>query len=116
MEKTSPTPEINTVVTERQETKPIDDAVAVTPGSTPNVRLIAMQPFKIVLVRSARVYVQGLIGFLVAAGFGIVNQDGTPAGTMDAAKLATAPAVMSVLQNVAELLAKVDVNYPQTRA
>lgn len=109
---------IQTIVTERadgieQTTK------AVTPADQPNVIVQPMPWYRIVLVRAARVYVQSLIGGLTvtpaAVAAGVLPAE-FAFSLQNAALLAVGPAVMSVLQNAAELLARLDESHPQLRA
>jgi hypothetical protein len=66
-----------------------------------------MRSLSIIAIRALRTYIQTLVGLLSAAGMGA---DGgvLPADFMSclllSAQLALAPAVMSILHNVAELL------------
>lgn len=94
-------------------------------GHHVHVVVAAMSPFLAVLVRFARTYLQGLIGFLllgiaaapVAAGLGVVLPPGDFfAAVKAAAGLALAPAVISLLQNLVELLGKLDEKFPRLRA
>lgn len=69
------------------------------------------------LVRPARVYLQGLVGFLVAGNAGM---EGVAAADfiqilINASSLAVAPAVVSLIQNTIELLTKVDESKPEYR-
>jgi hypothetical protein len=105
---------LRTVVTDRPENS--QKAVAHT-------IMVALSPARIVLTRAARVYIQSLVGFLTAVLTGAAGAAGVqiPAGDfahqlLTCASLAVAPTVMSVLMNVAELLAKLDETNPQLRA
>jgi hypothetical protein len=109
---------INTVVTKRDGE--IEHSTAAnTPGDQPNARLIPMQPFKIVLIRAARTYLNVVIGLLTAAGVGadggMMPNDFGPL-MLSVLQLGLAPAVMSIIMNSSELLTKIDVNFPQLRA
>lgn len=124
MKKTRAVPEIQAIVTAREDA-PADGTVVVTPPGQPNVILKAMTPVAQVLVRFSRTYLQGLVGFLllslaakpVAAGLGVVVPVGDFWGAVQvAAGLALAPAVISLLQNLVELLAKLDESFPKLRA
>lgn len=115
---------IQTLVTDRADA-PSDGTIVSTPGQRPDLVIKLMTPIAQVLVRAARTYVQGLIGFLVlgvaakplAEGLGVVIPPGDFwAAFQVAAGLATAPTVISLLQNVAELLGRVDALFPQFRA
>ena len=108
--------ETKTVVTERAE--------MVTDKQASAVSVVLMPPWKIVLVRSARVYLMTLSGLLGAAGIGITKDVGV---TMNAAVtmlqatgacvvLAFFPAFVSAVWNAYELLMKWDATSPQLRA
>lgn len=120
---------ITTIVTKR--TDEIEhQTVASTPSGQPNVSIVPLPSWKIILIRAARVYLQSLLGFLTGAG--VLNAVGVAAmpalsvlptlptgflGTLSAAALlALPPATGSLIQNTLELLARIDVNYPQVRA
>jgi hypothetical protein len=107
--------ETKTVVTERAD--------MVTEKQADNVIVVLMSPIKIVVVRAFRVYVQTLAGLLTAAGTGATAAVGItmPAGDfyrlfVACASIALAPAIMSVLLNTSELLAKWDATHPMLRA
>jgi hypothetical protein len=105
-----------TVVTKRTDmaTQPQLDSVTV----------IGMPPWKIVLVRSVRVYLMTLLGLLGAAGIGVTTYTAVTlhtaitmmqtAGTC--ALVAIGPALVSAGWNAVELLAKWDTTSPQLRA
>jgi hypothetical protein len=89
------------------------------------VILEAMTPFAQVLVRSARTYVQCVLGFLPLALIGqpALEKVGViipPGSFLDAlgsaAGLALAPTVISFLQNLLEILARFDEKFPKARA
>ena len=105
----------STIVTARADTLTDHHLAAVV--------IVVMAPLKIIAVRALRVYLQTLIGLLGAFGIGVASEVGV---TMTAGNfwhtlvacgsLALAPAIMSILQNTLELLAKVDATLPQVRA
>ena len=75
------------------------------------------------LIRGGRVYLQSLVGFLLAAGTGAAAAVGVnlPVGDfgkllLSAGSMAVAPAVISLLQNSIEILTKLDSSNPQVRA
>lgn len=105
---------LKTVVVDRAEN---------TAKMTAHTVLVALSPLRIVLTRAARVYVQSLVGFLTAVLTGAAGAAGVTVTAGDfwhqlvvCASLAVAPAVMSLLMNVAELLGKIDETSPQLRA
>ena len=109
---------ITTVVTKRADS--LDQSVtARTPWDQPDVRVIALPWWQILLIRAARAYLTTLTGLLSAgvsgADRGILPND---FGSLlwAASGMALAPAVMSILINGGELLAKLDEKIPQMRA
>jgi hypothetical protein len=87
------------------------------------VVVVLMTPLRIIATRAARVYLQTLLGLLSAFGLGAAADVGVhmaPGTFWDTlvacAGLSLAPAIMSILQNTLELLARVDTNLPQMRA
>ena len=111
--------ETKTVVTER--------ATMATDREIASVTVVTMPAWQIALVRCCRVYLQALLGFLTATGTGlagaVATAVGTPIPAMDfwhmlvfSASLAVAPATVSLIQNVIELLAKIDATNPGLRA
>jgi hypothetical protein len=96
------------------------DLTAATPVGHSDVRVIVVSAARVVLVRTVRTYLQSLLGFLGATVVGVIPGD--PLAPPDAwAKLATAaglalfPAVIAAIQNVLELLAKLDTCNPELR-
>jgi hypothetical protein len=105
------------LVTKRPDA-PDDKAVLETRAGVDDVKVVAVPWYKLVLVRVARTYLQGLLGFLVAGMSGATN---VPAGDfgqliINAAGLALAPAAVSLIQNAIEILSKLDVSAPTLRA
>ena len=109
---------IPTVVTKREDT--ISRSVeATTPSNQPNVQVVAMPWWQIVLIRTARVYLQGLMGFLTVGATGLdagIMPNDFLGMMLTAAKFAIAPAAFTLLQNAMELLMKLDVSRPTLRA
>jgi hypothetical protein len=106
----------STVVTER--------IGMTTDKQQDKVQVVLMSPWKIVLVRSARVYLMSLVGLMGAAGIGVTADVGV---TMHAAVtmiqaigacivLAFGPALASAIWNTIELLKKWDAAFPEMRA
>ena len=88
-----------------------------------SVTIIPMSPWTIALVRGCRVYLQSLVGFLLATRSGLSAAAGLTMPAQDfaqqllmCASLAVAPATVSLIQNVLELLAKMDSTNPTWRA
>jgi len=107
--------ETKTVVTERPE--------MTTDKELNSVTVISMPPWKIAGVRALRVYIQTLVGLLIATGTGAAAAVGVTMSAGDFAhtllvcgSIAVAPAAISLLQNIAELLAKLDATNPGLRA
>lgn len=101
-----------------------DDGVvsnyAVTGGSdSPNYIVQALSPLRVIAIRTARVYLQSIMGFLTLHATGLdkglmPNEFGALLTT--AASLAVATAAVTAIQNFIELLAKLDQKYPELRA
>lgn len=99
---------IKTLVVQRQDSITTTQ-LAETPGQTPNVVLTALKPWKIVLIRTARVFFQTLSGSATVASFtDVVSFKG-------AVLIAASAAVATAIQNTAELLAKWDQSFPEFR-
>jgi hypothetical protein len=101
-----------TVVTDRADAR-----------SVLNPEIVPMPAWQIALVRTARVYLQSLAGFVTAGATGFAGAVGVPLAVGDfstllvqAASLAVAPAAMTLLQNAIELLASIDTKNPAFRA
>jgi hypothetical protein len=101
-------PTIATVVVKRDEGVN-STTMAATPYGHPDVVLKALNPWKIVLIRSARVFFQTLAGSIGVASFGDLVSIKT------AVIIAASTAGVTALQNAAELLAKLDQSYPEVR-
>lgn len=105
--------EIQTIVTKR------DDMTTAKQRNA--VEIVQMSWWQIVGVRALRVYLQGLVGFLTANTTGATEAvTGIPVGDFGnqiiiAASLAVAPAVLSLLMNITELLARLDQTAPKLR-
>lgn len=108
---------IPTIVTKRDETFP-NSVLSSTPSDVPNVLVIAVPWWQQVLIRTGRVYLQGLVGFLSVGITGLdegIMPDEFGSMFLMAAKFALAPAVFTLLQNTLELLMKLDVVRPTLR-
>jgi hypothetical protein len=110
--------EVKTVVTERAGVEP----AAAAASEVGAVTVVTMPAWQIAGVRTVRVYLQSLLGFLTAAGTGYATAIGVvmPVGDFGhlfvvSASLAVAPAAFTLLQNVIELLAKIDASNPTLR-
>ncbi len=111
-----------TVVTVSAMSAPASAAGRTTvDGHTVEVRLV--QPLTIIGVRALRVFLQTLLGLLLAAGAaGAVGATNViPASDFlhlfaKCAGLSLAPAIVAILQNLVELLGKVDQKYPSLTA
>jgi hypothetical protein len=111
--------ETKTVITARADVATDKQQAAVT--------IVTMPAWKIAFVRCVRVYLQSVLGFLTAGVTGATSAVGAALGApmpaMDfwhqllfALSLAVAPATVSLIQNICELLAKIDASNPTLRA
>jgi hypothetical protein len=120
----APAPNPTAVVVTDRPGAPQEGSTLQVPGrDTPNIVVSLMTPLAQILVRGLRTYLQSLVGLLLvmlaAPATGIVGPTDprTFADTLQlAAGLALAPAVVSVLQNFAELLGQWDAKFPRLRA
>lgn len=109
---------INTAVVRRDDT--IDESVtARTPSSVlADVRVQTMSSAYAVFIRCARVYVQSVLGFVAAGGLGLnIGLEAHEAGHLltRAATLAMAPVAFTFLQNLLEILTRLDEAHPRWR-
>lgn len=88
-----------------------------------NPEVLVLTWWQQALIRGSRVYLQSLLGFLLAAGTGAAAAVGVnlPVGDfgkllLSAGSMAVAPAVISLIQNSIEMLTKLDSSNPQLRA
>lgn len=107
--------ETKTVVTERPE--------MTTDRQLNSVTVVSMPPWKIVLVRTTRVYLMTLVGLLTVTGTPFGSAVGLTLSAPDffgwlltCASVSVGPAVISLIQNAIELLAKLDATNPGLRA
>lgn len=107
--------DVTTVVTARAET--------TTDAQLAKVTVITMPPWKIVLVRAARVYIQTLVATIGAFLTPLGSVLGVSLSATDflhtmltCAGIAVGPAIMSILMNCLELLKKWDESHPMMRA
>jgi hypothetical protein len=121
-DKMEPVAPIKTLVTEAP-TGPKDGDTIKTPAGQADIQVVTMTWYGQVGIRVVRTYLQSLLGFVVAMSSGAGNAVGmnlpaTDFGTlmMQSASLALAPAVISLIQNAVEILAKMDTRAPQLRA
>ena len=119
IEPVKPLEPVKTLVTRRAETA---DDVAATNAQPDGVTIVARPAWMIMLVRTARVYLQTLVGILLAGGTGVAGAVGVNLPMHDfvslfwsAAGLSLAPAAITLIQNAIELLAKLDVTAPTLR-
>ena len=111
--------DIKTIVTQRTS-EGVESSYARTTGTdTPNLIVQALSPLRVITIRTARVYLQSVTGFVTAGltGFdGGIMPDEFGALFVIACKLAVATAAVTAVQNFGELLAKLDQKYPELRA
>src|ERR1051325_179376 len=88
-----------------------------------NLEVVVLTWWQQALIRGARVYLQNLVGIILAAGTGAAAAVGVNLPVNDfarlllsAASIAIAPAVVSILQNSIEILSKLDSTNPTVRA
>lgn len=127
-----PDEQISTVVTKRDDMA--KTVIAQTPGPSPDVRVIALPSWRIVLIRVLRVYMQSFVGFLGALTSGMLAPTmaaGSGSTAMQvqailphafwgqvlvAASVACVPTFITLAQNALELLTRLDESHPQLRA
>ena len=109
---------IKTIITETPESPKSGSTLRAPAGDT-NVTVVTMTWYSQVAIRVLRTYLQGLVGFVVAGTAGMpgpLPASGFSSVLLNAASLALAPAIVSLLQNAIEILSKLDVTNPQVRA
>lgn len=86
---------------------------------SPNYIVEALSPLRVIAIRTSRVYLQSVLGFVTAGmtGFdgGIFPADFGALFVL-ACKMSAATAAVTALQNFLELLGKLDQKYPELRA
>lgn len=97
-----------------------EDMTAETPTGHTDVKIVVVSAVQAVAIRTLRTYLQSLLGFLGAAAIGVLPTDPTdPLSAWSkivlAAGLALFPAAISLLQNLLEILTKLDVTQPELR-
>lgn len=97
----------------------MDNTVAVTEDHFPNVLIKVVSPLASILIRSARVYLQTMLGLLTAAGIGAASNT-LPAHDfqklfLTCAGLSIGSAAFCAIQNVIELLGNLDQKFPLLR-
>ena len=119
--------DVREVLVTASPTAPPDGTILQTPPGDDDVRVVVRSRLRQALIRTVRTYLQALVGFLVAGGVGaadpidLAQAVGVQMPTnaffgllISAAGLAVAPAVVSFIQNMIELLTALD--KPQIRA
>lgn len=114
--------EIKILTTARPDA-PKNNSTLPTPAGRADVTVVTMTWYAQVGVRVLRTFLQSWLGFIIGVGTGAADAVGihVPVGDflnllLQSAGLAVAPAVISLLQNAIELLAKMDVTAPERRA
>lgn len=131
MAKTTPLKREKVLVTERPGA-PRDKAVLETPAGAADVQVVTWPLWKQVAVRAGRTYIQSLVTFILAGASSASVRQGLeftveatgismPANEflalfLSAASLSMGPAILAFLQNVVEILAKLDSTMPRLRA
>lgn len=121
---------IKTIVTKRDGA---DGSLADTPAPLRDVFVIALPSWRIAAVRMLRVYLQSFVGFLTVLMSGVLapavaaTSGATTAQVQAilphefwgivslAAQMAVAPSFITLAQNAAELLARIDEHRPEWR-
>lgn len=100
----------------------LNDQVALTPGTLPDLAITVLTPLRSLVVRTVRAYLQFLSGMLTLAGLGAVGalpkvlipSDFWQA-VITCAYAALCPTFLCFLQNAIELAAKWDETNPNLR-
>jgi len=97
-----------------------EDMTAETPTGHSDVRVVVISAVQAVAVRTLRTYLQSFLGFLGATVIGAIPTDPLDPQTalqriVLAAGLALFPAFVSLVQNLLEILARLDVTQPELR-
>lgn len=110
--------DIKSIVVERRGDEVVS-TYATTPGTAPNVVVSALSMTRVVVTRTVRVYLQSVTG-IVSAGMagadGGLLPDDFWGLFVTACRMSMAVGGITLLQNLAELAAKVDQKYPELRA
>lgn len=97
----------------------VTNSYAITRGDAPNLVVSALSPLRVVVTRTVRVYLQSVTG-IVSAGMagadGGLLPDDFWGLFVTACRMSMAVGGITLLQNLAELAAKVDQKYPELRA
>lgn len=98
----------------------VANSYAVTGGhDAANLVVRALSPLRVIVIRTSRVYLQSVMGFIAAGSSGFdggIMPDEFSALFVMACKLSLATAVVTAGQNFLELLGKLDQKYPELRA
>ena len=88
-------------------------------GSVPSVEFEYINPWRLVLVRTARTYLQGFVAAVpmvpVGVGTGVLNLTETWQIIVAALVIPLLPAVVALAHNSAEVLASWDTQHPDRR-
>jgi hypothetical protein len=110
--------DIKSIVVERRDDG-VKTTYATTPGLAPNVLVRALSPLRVIVTRTLRVYIQAILGIVTAgmtgADGGLLPEDFVALVLM-AGRMSVAVGGFTALQNIAELLARMDQKYPEFRA
>jgi hypothetical protein len=107
---------VKVLATESNEA-PRDGTIFTTQPGEADVEVVNMPWWRKTLIRTIRTYLQVLVGLLLAEGIGVLDAAGLTVGVppgefwqrfLDTAGIALAPAVIALLQNVVELLTRLD--------
>lgn len=111
--------DIKSILVARPDDGVTSTYIATPDAASPNLIVSAISPLRVILIRTARVYVQSVLGFLLTGITGLdagLMPDEFVARLKVAALLSLSIAGMTAGQNFLELLGKLDQKYPELRA
>lgn len=122
-----PQADVKTVVVARPE-EGQRDSYAVTAGNAANYIVQALSPFRVVVTRTVRVYLQSVSGLVTAGVYGADKIPGADGQMVDmlpdefaallwvAMKMSVAIAGVTAIQNATEIWKRIDQKHPEWRA
>lgn len=116
---TDQSPQVVTVIDRGATSTPTDQSIAVTPGKASNLKVNIVTPLTNILVRAARTFLQTMLGLMMASMTGAASTI-LPPGDFGhlayvCAGLSIASTGICVIQNIIELLARLDQSSPTLR-
>lgn len=117
-------PAPSAVIVTARATSPSGPVTAITPGDLPNVLVVPMTIARRLTIRTVKVYLQSLVGFLAVGGFtGAVAPTASPVPLttfqevlVASLSAAVVPAAMSLLTNLLILFTRLDERTPELMA